>query len=57
MQDKPTPENLTRGDRNVGDMERDALYLLTDPCHSPTPLPRYRTMGFALLDIGGLYVP
>jgi hypothetical protein len=30
--ENPTPgENLTRGDRSFGDMERDALYLLTDP--------------------------
>jgi len=30
------PENLTRGDRDFGDMERDALYLLTDPERHPT---------------------
>jgi hypothetical protein len=36
MQDKPTPENESRNDRNFGDMERDAVYLLTDPCRQPT---------------------
>ncbi|HLL91511.1 MAG TPA: hypothetical protein VK252_01125 [Solirubrobacteraceae bacterium] len=34
--ENPTPgENLTRGDRSFGDMERDALYLLTDPGRQP----------------------
>jgi hypothetical protein len=36
MQDKPTPENMTRGDRNFGEMERAVLYLLTDPQRYPT---------------------
>ena len=35
--ENPTPgENLTRGDRNWGDMERDVVYLLTDPERQPT---------------------
>ena len=29
-------ENPTRGDRDFGDMERDVVYLLTDPCRRPT---------------------
>jgi hypothetical protein len=37
MPNESTPdENLTRGARDFGDMERDALYLLTDPQHYPT---------------------
>ena len=36
MQDKPTPENLTRGDRDFGDMERSVVYMLTDPGSQPT---------------------
>jgi hypothetical protein len=37
MPDNPTPrEKLTRGDRNFGDMERDVVYLLTEPCQLPT---------------------
>lgn len=36
MPHESTPENLTRGDRDFGDMERDVVYLLTDPCRQPT---------------------
>ena len=35
--ENPTPgPHLTRGDRDFGDMERDVVYLLTDPCRQPT---------------------
>jgi len=36
MPKESTPENLTRGDRDFGDMERAVVYLLTDPCRQPT---------------------
>jgi hypothetical protein len=36
MHDESIPKNLTRGDRDFGDMERDVVYLLTDPCRYPT---------------------
>jgi hypothetical protein len=35
--ENPTPgSRLTRGNREFGDMERDVLYLVTDPCRQPT---------------------
>lgn len=36
MQDESIPENLTRGERDLGDIERSIVYLLTDPCRQPT---------------------
>ncbi len=37
MQDKPTPENLTRSEPSPWEgAELAALNLLTDPCHYPT---------------------
>ncbi|MGO9763293.1 MAG: hypothetical protein ACLP1Q_18730 [Solirubrobacteraceae bacterium] len=36
MHDKSIPEDLTRGDRDFGEMERSVLYLLTDPERHPT---------------------
>jgi hypothetical protein len=35
--ENPTPgENLTRGERDWGNMERDVIYLLTSPESEPT---------------------
>jgi hypothetical protein len=37
MHDESTHANdLTRGDRDIGDMELDLVNLLTDPCRQPT---------------------
>ncbi len=37
MHENPTPgENLTRGERDWGNMERDVIYLLTSPESEPT---------------------
>jgi hypothetical protein len=36
MPKESTPESLTRGEREFGDMERDVIYLLTEPCSQPT---------------------
>lgn len=31
-----TPENASHAERNFGDMERDVVYMLTDPGRQPT---------------------